>query len=51
MVPGMNSNKIETTNSVIWNILGKNKYHGTRRTSMIAITLVEDGKAGLIQSS
>lgn len=52
MVPGMNSNNIENTNSVIWNILGKSKYHGTRRTNiavMLAITEVEDGKRGLLE--
>ena len=51
MVPDMNSNNIENTNSVIWNILGKSKYHGTRRTKIgviLAIAQVEDGKKGLV---
>ena len=47
MVSGMNTNNLERTNSVIWSLLGKSKYHGTRRTHiavLLALFRMEDGK-------
>ena len=50
MIAGMNTNNLENTNSVLWSILGKAKYHGTRRTDiavMLTIFRVEDGREGV----
>ena len=50
MVSGMTTNNLENANSVLWSMLGKDKYHGSRRTHiavMLTIFRIEDGKTGL----
>ena len=50
MVPGMNTNALESFNSIIWSIIPKTKYHGSRRTEiavMLAILYQQEGKASI----
>ena len=50
LVAGMSTNNLENTNSVLWSILGKSKYHGTRKTEiavMMCITRMEEGRVGI----
>ena len=50
MVPGMNTNLLESYNSILWSILPKSKFHGTRKTEiavMISIFWQQEGKKSI----